>query len=84
MLTEASGIRQRAVDFYSQLYDLEYKEDELEGPLTEEEVYAALQSMQGGKAPGIDGLPPEFFKAFWSSLRVLMTRFCHRVVGEQC
>ena len=33
---------------------------ELEGPLTEEEVFVALQSVQGGKAPGINGLPSEF------------------------
>ena len=36
---------------------------ELEGPLTEEEVFAALQSVQGGKAPGIDGLPSEFYSS---------------------
>ena len=28
---------------------------ELEGPLTEDEVFSALQSVQGGKAPGING-----------------------------
>ena len=28
MLTEAGGIQQRAVDFYSHLYDSEYTEDE--------------------------------------------------------
>ena len=89
LLTDTSEIRQRAVDFYSHLYESEYSEDEeafdsfcsglpkvsketnkeLEAPLTSEEVYAALQSMQGGKAPGIDGLPPEFFKAFWNELK---------------
>ena len=37
---------------------------ELEGPLTEAEVFAALQSVQGGKAPGIDGLPSEFYRTF--------------------
>uniref|UniRef100_A0A8D3EEN3 Reverse transcriptase domain-containing protein n=1 Tax=Scophthalmus maximus TaxID=52904 RepID=A0A8D3EEN3_SCOMX len=25
--------------------------------------------MQGGKAPGIDGLPPEFYKTFWEELK---------------
>ncbi|KAJ4919191.1 hypothetical protein JOQ06_000140 [Pogonophryne albipinna] len=42
---------------------------ELDGPLTEEELCAALKSMQGGKAPGIDGLPPEFYKTFWDFLK---------------
>ena len=42
---------------------------ELEGPLTEAELFAALQSVQGGKAPGIDGLPSEFYQAFWTELK---------------
>ncbi|KAI3363546.1 hypothetical protein L3Q82_012152 [Scortum barcoo] len=37
---------------------------ELEGPLTSEEVFAVLQSMKGRKASRIDGLPPEFYRAF--------------------
>ncbi|KAI3361897.1 hypothetical protein L3Q82_002225 [Scortum barcoo] len=84
LLTEAGEIRRRAVQFYAQLYQSEYTEDEgafnsscsrlprvseetnkeLEGPLTSEEVFAVLQNMKGGKAPGIDGLPPEFYRAF--------------------
>ncbi|KAJ4939822.1 hypothetical protein JOQ06_029258, partial [Pogonophryne albipinna] len=88
-LTGNSQIRQRAVDFYCDLFTSEYTEDdggfnlfcrglptvseetnkELNGPLTEEELCAALKSMQGGKAPGIDGLPPEFYKTFWDFLK---------------
>ena len=30
-----------------------------------EELHKALTSMQGGKSPGIDGLPKEFYVAFW-------------------
>ncbi len=41
---------------------------DLGGVLRLEELEKALQSMQPGKAPGIDGLPVEFFKAFWSVL----------------
>ena len=37
----------------------------LEGPLEMQELYAALQGMQGRRAPGIDGLTVEFYKAFW-------------------
>ncbi|KAK3574686.1 hypothetical protein QTP86_013049 [Hemibagrus guttatus] len=33
-----------------------------------EELQAALNSMAGGKAPGIDGLPVEFYKFFWREL----------------
>lgn len=88
-LTGNSQIRQRAVDFYCDLFTSEYTEDdggfnlfcrglptvseetnkELDGALTEEELCAALKSMQGGKAPGIDGLPPEFYKTFWDFLK---------------
>ncbi|KAL6462991.1 hypothetical protein MHYP_G00294130 [Metynnis hypsauchen] len=41
---------------------------ELEQPLDEQELHAALQSMEGGTAPGIDGLPVEFYKAFWAEI----------------
>ncbi|KAK3528702.1 hypothetical protein QTP70_009955 [Hemibagrus guttatus] len=40
----------------------------LEHQLTSQELEAALQEMANGKAPGIDGLPVEFYKAFWSIL----------------
>ncbi|XP_075316041.1 A.superbus venom factor 1-like, partial [Odontesthes bonariensis] len=37
----------------------------LGGVITLEEVFIALQSMESGKAPGIDGLPVAFYKVFW-------------------
>ena len=33
----------------------------LEGGLSIDELHKALMSMQGGKSPGIDGLPKEFY-----------------------
>ena len=41
---------------------------ELDSPLTLQKLFAAPQSMQGKKAPGIDGLIVEFYKAFWNIL----------------
>lgn len=41
---------------------------ELQGPLVLEELQAALSTMAGGKAPGIDGPPVEFYKFFWQEL----------------
>nr|BAC82606.1 pol-like protein [Takifugu rubripes] len=38
----------------------------LSADLTLEELYVALMSLANGKAPGIDGIPVEFYKAFWS------------------
>ena len=40
----------------------------LERPLSASELHVALRSMDCGKAPGIDGLPIEFYKTFWSVL----------------
>ncbi|XP_023284603.1 receptor-type tyrosine-protein phosphatase F-like [Seriola lalandi dorsalis] len=39
---------------------------ELEAQLSAQELQEALQSLQSGKAPGIDGLPADFYKTFWS------------------
>ncbi|CAM4575422.1 unnamed protein product [Leuciscus chuanchicus] len=33
-----------------------------------EELYKALQGMESGKAPGINGLPVDFYKSFWTVL----------------
>ena len=39
-----------------------------EGPLSVAECFAALSGMARGKAPGIDGLPIEFYLKFWGVL----------------
>ena len=39
-----------------------------EGPLSQGECFAALQSMARGRTPGCDGLPMEFYLRFWSVL----------------
>ena len=36
-----------------------------EGLITEKECTIALKHFKDGKSPGHDGLPPEFYKAFW-------------------
>ena len=36
-----------------------------EGSITEEACVKALQSFQGNRAPGNDGLPIEFYRKFW-------------------
>ena len=38
---------------------------QLDAPLQMQELRAALQGMQGGRAPGIDGLTAEFYRAYW-------------------
>ena len=48
----------------------DYERDLCEGLFTEDELLAALKGLQTGKSPGSDGLPTEFYVAFWDSLRV--------------
>ncbi|KAJ8018227.1 hypothetical protein HOLleu_43898 [Holothuria leucospilota] len=38
--------------------------DELGSPLTVDELWKAVAKMKGGKAPGSDGIPVEFYKSF--------------------
>lgn len=55
-----------ALSFYKDLPQVsEDSNVDLEASLSAQELQGALQSMQSGKAPGIDGLPVEFYKAFW-------------------
>lgn len=37
---------------------------ELERPLSVHELYSAVQGMANGLAPGIDGIPMDFYKSF--------------------
>ena len=43
-----------------------------EGELTKGELFAALGGLQTGNAPSSDGLPTEFYKAFWKDLGDLL------------
>lgn len=40
----------------------------LSGGISLGELYKALHGMESGKAPGIDGLPIDFYKSFWGEL----------------
>ncbi|KAL0148756.1 hypothetical protein M9458_055934, partial [Cirrhinus mrigala] len=42
---------------------------EISGALSEGELYKALQEMESGKAPGIDGLPVDLYKSLWAELK---------------
>ena len=57
--------------FLSDLVQPEFTDlqrETLNGPMTEQEVKAALHSLQAGKAPGPDGFGCEFYKEFNSLL----------------
>ncbi|KAL7840529.1 hypothetical protein AOLI_G00258520 [Acnodon oligacanthus] len=59
LLSDAAGIRSHVAKFYREHYTSEYSEQ------PELEQSEALRIMECGKAPGIDGLPIEFYKSFW-------------------
>ncbi|XP_039601933.1 NACHT, LRR and PYD domains-containing protein 3-like [Polypterus senegalus] len=46
--------------------------EELDLPLSLEELTSALGSLNQNKAPGIDGLPVEFYKSFWNILALAL------------
>ncbi|XP_072544863.1 uncharacterized protein [Salminus brasiliensis] len=56
----------------------------LERPLGINELYAALQGMKGGTTPGIDGLPVEFYKAFWTELGAELSAVLNESLIEGC
>ena len=43
--------------------------EDLDQPLCLAEVEGAMRGLPGGKIPGIDGLPREFYTTFWGVLR---------------
>lgn len=38
---------------------------DLENPMSVEELKSAVKSLNKGKSPGLNGLPPEFYAMFW-------------------
>lgn len=46
--------------------------EELDQPVTIEELFAAVSSLQSGKSPGPGGYPVEFYKVFWQKLSPLL------------
>ena len=47
----------------------EEDENMLTREIEEKEIWAAIKGLSGGKSPGKDGLPIEFYKTFWSLLK---------------
>jgi exonuclease III len=42
----------------------------LETPITEKEIWEAIQDLPSGKTPGTDGLSADFYKKFWPKLKI--------------
>ncbi|KAK3538866.1 hypothetical protein QTP86_018775, partial [Hemibagrus guttatus] len=56
----------------------------LEGPLVLEELHAALSTMSGGKAPGVDSLPLELYKFLWKELGEDLLEVLEESRRERC
>ena len=52
----------------------------LESPFTIEEVFKAIQSLQSGKSPGLDGFPIEFYKKYWHLIHDLFLAYVNEVL----
>ena len=58
------------------------KSDELEGPITIDEISAVLKQQKNNKTPGSDGYSSEFFKFFWPDLRYFITRAVNDIFSQ--
>ncbi|KAI4876412.1 hypothetical protein NFI96_020968 [Prochilodus magdalenae] len=67
--SEQSGAPKLEQSFLHRLPKLTRRSAEmLDRALSLDELYTALQGMENGRAPSIDGLPVEFYESFWSVL----------------
>ena len=53
--------------------------DQLDAPITEEEVKKAIDSLPRGKSPGIDGFPVEFYKVYWTKIKTIFMAYIQAV-----
>jgi hypothetical protein len=47
----------------------DFEQAECDKAISVKELQCALKKLPGGKSPGIDGLPAEFFRYFWDDLK---------------
>lgn len=51
--------------------------DRLARPISLQELKDAVLSMQKGKSPGLDGIPPELYLAFWDLIGPFLLDMIH-------
>ena len=52
----------------------------LDRSIEPDEVSLALKQQHNGKTPGTDGIPPEFIKFFWSTLKDFYVKMIQEIV----
>ena len=55
------------------------KQTELDKPITAKEIEKAIQYLQKGKSPGLDGIPVEFYKEYWYKIKDLFIPYVNDV-----
>ena len=55
----------------------------LDQEITMFEISLALKELKGGKSPGVDGLPPEFYKVFWMRLKQMFYNLIQEIVRDK-
>ena len=54
----------------------------IEAPITTQELRDALFHMEKNKAPGIDGLPVEFYQTFWDDIKTFFSQLATHIYTE--
>uniref|UniRef100_R4GBN4 Reverse transcriptase domain-containing protein n=1 Tax=Anolis carolinensis TaxID=28377 RepID=R4GBN4_ANOCA len=95
---EQSKIREIMAKYYKNLYKEERvmqgnlnirekiaEEDRelLNQPITQEETIRAIKGLKGGKSPGPDGFPAEYYKAFMEELAPHLTELFNEIYTKQ-
>ena len=47
----------------------EAQKEKLDSPITMSELSLAVKDLKNSKAPGVDGIPADFYKVFWNKLK---------------
>ena len=55
------------------------KQTELDKPFTEKEIAKAIEKLQNGKSPGLDGFPIEFYKEYWYKIKEIFMPYLNYV-----
>ena len=55
------------------------KQTDLDKPITDKEIEKAIQYLQKGKSPGLDGFPVEFYKKYWFNIKKIFVPFVNEV-----
>ena len=74
------------LDFFSKAQCIlsEEKRTACEGLITKHELLTALKQTPNNKSPGIDGIPSDFYKVFWSNIADYLVNAINRAfqIGE--